>query len=194
MEGKANTWKAYHEKTKERPPRESLRKALELVTKRGKALDLGAGALADSKHLLTAGFENVIAVDSEASILERAKEIKDKRLEIVISTFEDFNFVPNDCDLINAQFSLPFAHPESFTNVFGKLKDSLTTRGVFAGQLFGDRDEWKTNPNMTFHTQEEVQGLLSGLEVLELREEEKDGATVSGDSKHWHVFHILARK
>lgn len=47
---------------------------------------------------------------------------------------------------------------------------------------------------MTFHTLEQVHELLAGMEILNLKEEELDGTTVIGDTKHWHLFYIIARK
>jgi SAM-dependent methyltransferase len=142
--------------------------------------DLGAGALNDTKYLLEEGFQKVIAIDREPSVKELGQEINSEKLEIVISSFESFEFPENTFDLINAQYSLPFIPPESFNEVFKKIKSSLKTGGIFVGQLFGERDEWRDNPLMTFHTSEEVKGLLSGVEVIDLREEEKDGETASG--------------
>lgn len=46
---------------------------------------------------------------------------------------------------------------------------------------------------MTFHTRGEVDMLVEGLEVLRLREEEADGVAFSGP-KHWHVYHLIARR
>jgi hypothetical protein len=36
--------------------------------------------------------------------------------------------------------------------------------------------------------------LLSDMQVIELREDENDSPTASGEAKHWHIFHITARK
>ncbi len=47
---------------------------------------------------------------------------------------------------------------------------------------------------MTFHDRAAIDGLLDGLEVEMLREEENDSTTPRGKAKHWHVFHIVARK
>jgi hypothetical protein len=47
---------------------------------------------------------------------------------------------------------------------------------------------------MTFVTRERAEELLRGLEVVELREEDADSHTADGSPKHWHIFHILARK
>ena len=64
---------------------------------------------------------------------------------------------------------------------------------VYAGQLFGKRDSWAERPTMTFHTLADVQALLEPFAINVLREVEEDGQAVSGP-KHWHVFHIIARK
>jgi len=47
---------------------------------------------------------------------------------------------------------------------------------------------------MTFHTTEEAKSLFKDFEVLDFEEEEKDGQTADGHAKHWHVFHLIARK
>jgi hypothetical protein len=39
-----------------------------------------------------------------------------------------------------------------------------------------------------------VTRLLAGLEVELLEEEESDGVTPRGKPKHWHIFHVVARK
>ncbi len=45
---------------------------------------------------------------------------------------------------------------------------------------------------MTFHTRSEVDRLLAELDVVALRETERDGEAFSGP-KHWHVYDIIAR-
>ncbi len=191
---RSSPWKSYHEGSREKPPRESLVAALEYVEDRESALDFGAGALRDTKFLLKSDFHHVTAVDGEAAILDFAKEIGDSRLEAVVSSFEDFDFKFDSYNLINAQFSLPFTSPEKFGKVFQRLKASLKKEGVFVGQLFGLRDSWSGNASMTFHSRDQVEALFSDMQILELREIERDDRSETGDAKHWHVFHITAKK
>jgi hypothetical protein len=73
------------------------------------------------------------------------------------------------------------------------IRQALVPSGIFAGQMFGNRDSWAGDPSMTFHTRHEVEGLLDGLQILRLCETERDGQAFSGP-KHWHTFDILARK
>ena len=65
--------------------------------------------------------------------------------------------------------------------------------GVFAGQLFGTRDTWAHDPDMTFQARHQVEVLVDGLDILRLEETERDGHAFSGP-KHWHTFDILARR
>ena len=46
---------------------------------------------------------------------------------------------------------------------------------------------------MTFHSRPEVEALLDGLDVIRLDETEHEGRAYTGP-KHWHLFHIVARK
>lgn len=118
-----------------------------------------------------------------------------RRLRAVQSTFQDFAFDGAPYDLISAQFALPFTPPAHFAAVFARIQAALAPGGVFAGQFFGDHDEWNTpDTTMTFVTHDQAVALLTGLETVEFRELEEDGNTADGTAKHWHVFHILARK
>ena len=186
-------WEAFYRNTKETPPSALLVQALESVLRKEKALDLGAGALKDTKFLLQQGFE-VTAVDQEPVLTEMAEAVGSARLHAVVSSFEAFDFPEDAYDIANATYALPFNPPETFEAVFRQMKDSLAPGGVFCGQFFGTKDQWNANPRMTFHTKEQVEALLGGLEVIKLAEREWDGRTADGTPKHWHVFDVIARK
>lgn len=187
-------WKKYFQLTKDRSPSLLLKKAMSFVTHKDLALDLGAGALKDSKYLLEQGFKKVLAVDQEQIPIKLIDFLDKTRFHFVRSSFDKFDFPMKTVNLINAQFSLPFAQSEDFGKVWIDLKNALAPSGIFAGQLFGIRDEWnKENIGMTFHTLEEARELTKDLEVIEFSEEEKEKPLASGDLKHWHIFHIIAR-
>lgn len=101
-------------------------------------------------------------------------------------------------DFVNASFSLPFCDPEAFPVLWTWIVGILKPGGRFAGQLFGLQDEWAQEPRTmarTFHQRSDVERLLGGLFSMEYFEEvERDGKTATGEPKHWHVFHIVARK
>jgi hypothetical protein len=50
---------------------------------------------------------------------------------------------------------------------------------------------------MNAHTHDEVVQLLSDFQVISMTEEERDGVVgvpPNEHAKHWHVFHIVARR
>jgi SAM-dependent methyltransferase len=162
------------------------------------ALDLGAGAGRDTRHLLEAGFE-VTAVDASPELEAILAELPHQdRLRVVVSRFEDFEF--DSYDLVNAAFALPFTPPEHFDQMFSGLRRSLHPGGVFCGQLFGTEDTWNQpgqqmqDARLTFHTRAQIDSLLAGMDVLRLDEWLEDGETALGERKRWHVFTILARE
>jgi tellurite methyltransferase len=190
-----NQWKEYYKIKSTKPPSKLLVRALGNVKHMGSALDVGAGALIDSKFLLEKGFSHIKAIDNSVSSEEIAKEINDPRFSFVCTNYDAYNFDPNMYDLVTAQWALPFNAPETFNKMLEKIKSSLKPEGVFVGQFFGINDEWNTKDSrMTFHSPEDIKGFFRNFKIIELREDEKDGTTAKGDAKHWHVFHIIAQK
>lgn len=164
----------------------------------GLAVDLGTGTGRDALFLLKKGW-NVLAIDAEPLsieiLLNRALEEQiDHHLEVKISTFSDM-VLPNNIDLINASLSLPFCSPEDFPECWQKIIDHLAIEGRFAGQLFGDKDEWASDPSRTFHTQEQMLQLFKENFVIEyLQVEEGLLPTAAGPMKRWHIYHVVAKK
>lgn len=186
-------WSEYYKITKVKPPSKLLISALDNVLDKNKAIDIGAGSLKDTVYLLEQGFD-VTSIDKSPLMEEESKSINHEHLHVYTSSFEEFDFPIEEYDIASAMFALPFMNPNSFDSVFSKIKDSLNTGGVFCGQFFGINDEWSTNSKMTFHTKEQVEQLLGDLEIIRFQEEEKDDMTAMGKMKHWHIFHVIARK
>ena len=60
---------------------------------------------------------------------------------------------------------------------------------------YGAQDLYLTgNPTITFFSRDGISALLNPLEIEFFEEEETDGTTPRGKHKHWHIFHIVARK
>jgi SAM-dependent methyltransferase len=186
---------AYIEARRFDPPRPLLMRAAALAAPKDHTLDAGAGALNATKYLLSAGFAHVTALDSAPASQQVAAELPATQVTFVLSRFEDFAYPANTYDLVNAEFSLPFIKRENFAAVFAALLGSVKPGGLFTGQLFGPHDSWNTpESGMNFHARGEVEQLLRGWDIVELEEEDHPGTTKLGEPKHWHIFHILARK
>lgn len=186
-------WPAYINATKNKQPRQLLTQASKYLINKGAALDLGAGALNESKYILGLGFKEVVAIDKEEN-LGLINKINNSAFIFKKIKIEDYIFPTNYFNLVNAQFVLPFIAREKIGKVMENIKNSLTSGGLFVGQFFGAKDSWKNSPSVCVYTEREIRDLLLGLDIVYFQEEEKDGPTALGGEKHWDIFHFIAKK
>ncbi|WP_201776205.1 class I SAM-dependent methyltransferase [Streptacidiphilus melanogenes] len=158
------------------------------------AVDLGAGAGRETAALLDAGWR-VLALDgapgAHLRIEAAVRPARRDRLTVVEQSFAALDRLP-DAGLIYAGYALPFQRREVFARTWSLIRDALRPGAILAVNLFGPRDTWAGDPELTTHSAAEARALLDGLEVLAVREEEREGNAVSGP-KHWHVLDLLAR-
>jgi trans-aconitate methyltransferase len=194
------SWSNFYKASAGRPPRPFFIEAIAYCidkpapTAARWAVDLGCGDGTETFALLQAGW-HVLAIDqqSEAITLVQSKvppELQ-SRLQTRVTAFEELSLPV--VDFIYAGFSLPFCTPQHFPTLWTTIVTALCPGGLLAAQLFGEHDSWASDLDMTFHMGSEVHALLEPFEVKVLREVEEDGQAVSGP-KHWHVFHLIARK
>lgn len=193
-------WKTYYKNIRKgRQPRPLIldtlkRFAQEPPIDMPKAVDLGCGDGTETALLLANGW-HVLAIDSEPAAFEHLNakipaEAQD-RLQTQVASFEAAALAP--ANLIHASYSIPFCQPQHFDALWQQIVDNIVSGGRFAGELFGVNDSWAVNPKMTFFNREQVETLLAPFEVEQLQEEEEDSRSTLGP-KHWHLFHIIARK
>ena len=197
----SESWAAYYARTGNRPPRRTLLVALNRFaadpgSEGGKfALDLGCGNGRDTIELLRRGW-SVLAIDAEPKaidgLLERPDLPADARLETRTVRFEDA-LLPT-ADLVNSSFALSLQPPSAFPGTWSRIVRAVRPGGRIACQLYGMRDEWAGDPTITFFTREGIEELLAPLAWELMDEEETDSVTPRGKPKHWHIFHIVARK
>jgi membrane dipeptidase len=173
--------------------RPTLLDALDRFDEPGLAVDLGAGTGRDTAELLRRGW-NVIAIDGEREAIDRLLTLvgdESSRLETRVGRLEDEPWP--QCDLVNASYALPFTRAEQFDALWARIVGSLRPGGRFSGQIFGVNDEWAGSGVMV-KTRAEVETMLAPFEVEYLREFDARDATTVGTSKHWHLYHVVARK
>ena len=187
-------WGSYYEKLRDRPPRRTLVAALDAFGERTGALavDLGCGDGRDTVEILRRGWK-VVAVDSEPEALRRLMERGLSGITPVEARFEDVP-MPIGVELVNSSFAMPLCEPERFHDLWARIAEALPARGRFSGQWYGPRDSWVGRPGITFLSRDEAIALLAGFDIEMFEEEEADGTTPRGKPKHWHIFHIVARK
>jgi SAM-dependent methyltransferase len=192
-------WQEYYQRTSQRQPRETVLDALarfESENRLGQAVDLGCGGGRDTIEILRRGWP-VLAIDAQASALETLlarPELAEfsGRPETQVARFEEARWPA--ADLVNSSFALPLCPRAAFLPMWQRIHASLTPGGRFSGQLYGDRDDWAGDASISHFTLGEVQDLLRAYEVELFREEETVSTTPRGKAKHWHIFHIVARK
>ena len=190
------------------PIRDTLLSALGHFSKSGVASDLGCGPGKEVAELLRRGWR-VEAVDAYAHMLQSTQaaaieavgaQETSSRLCCVHALIANWSAPPNSLDLVHAGFSLPFVAAADFPKVWGTMCAALKSGGIFAGQLFGLKDSFLAESpagSMNAHTHDEVVRLLRGFQVISMTEEERDGVVgvpPNERAKHWHVFHIVARR
>jgi tellurite methyltransferase len=190
-----SSWRDYYTATAGRPPRPTLLFALDRFAAPGRAADLGCGDGRDTIELLRRGW-SVMAIDSEPDAIARLRARSDLPPAAVLDArcarFEDADW--GEVALVNASFALPICPPERFAALWAKITRSLCSGGRFAGQLYGTRDSWAERRGMTFLDRDTALRLLDAYAVELFEEEESDSVTPRGEKKHWHIYHVVARK
>lgn len=206
-------WPMYFDAVADKPPRDTLVRALALFAAapgsegpHPVALDIACGEGRDTRAILrspSGASWKVIASDSSDDGLARLRaslsEQEASRTTLNSGPMEslptDLAAVsPGSLAIVNASFALPFCSPDAFPTLWRWIVASLKPGGRFAGQFFGDRDEWKCVRPKSHFNRSEVAALLAGFDVEHLDEVEKEGDDAMGGIKHHHVFHVVARK
>ncbi|MBS0547917.1 MAG: class I SAM-dependent methyltransferase [Proteobacteria bacterium] len=191
-------WAAYYTQLRDRPPRKTALAALDRFgtpPDGALAIDLGCGDGRDVVEIVRRGW-SVVAVDSEPTALQQlaARDMPGaERITPVLSRLEDVP-LPLGVLWVNSSFAMPLCEPAKFHALWLRIAEELPAGGRFSGQWYGPRDSWVGREGMTFLSRKEAEHLLEGFEIEMFEEEEADRVTPRGNPKHWHIFHILARK
>lgn len=195
------SWSKYHELTDsgERTPDRLTKRAVEYVSEKNLAIDLGAGNLRNTRFIADSGFKHVIAYDgspSVANMVEKSDKESDKEIITTdIRKFEDFDYPPETFDLIFSRKSLNFINPQNFDATFSKILASAKPDGIVAITMFGDKDPWNDDKiKMTFKSLDELKAYFKEWEIIIEAEREVDDLTSKDEPKRSHYIWICARK
>jgi tellurite methyltransferase len=187
------SWSEYYQATLDKPLH-PIFEHLDPFLKPGlTALELGCGVGNGVLHLVEKGL-NVLAVDADKEAIDIVFERVPGSANVALlqSTFQDLTLPAKTYDVIVAGFSLFFMPRPDFDAFWPRMVAALKPGGVVGGQLLGVNDDWRER-GYAVHSRDEVDAMLSPFEVVYFEEAERDGTTVVGEKKHWHVFHVVAK-
>lgn len=199
-EPKKPDWPGFYRWTARRPPRDLLLRTLDHLNwevtsrRRRTAVDLGFGAGNDTLQLLRHHWK-VLAIDGEPAAMDfLSKRVpRSQRSSLTMRTAPMEGLSLPKVDLVYASYSIPFCNPAEFPRLWSTIRKALVPGGHFAGQVFGDRDEWAGRRPMTFHTLRQARALTKGYRTEMFRETEEEGRSYEGP-KHWHLFDLILEK
>lgn len=189
----SRNWQQYYQQTRDGEVFSLLPRALLYSVPNQRALDLGAGALRNTRYLLEYGFE-VTAVDSAPEFLDEAQNIDTPSFRAVQSTYTSFDYPANRYGLVVAAWALPFTDSRTLDDVVSRTLASLAPGGVFCGNFYGPEDGWSHIEDMTFVDEMKLRELFAQLEILSFEEIKRQGKTAAGTQKQWHYYNLIARK
>ena len=156
-----------------------------------RVLDIGAGngqlslAMAESGAL-------VIAIDKDEISLAKFNH---PGITKVTSDILAYDINPESFDLIIARNILPFLG-QNLERVFQNMVIGLKSDGKLFCSFFGERDEWRSKPNIKCLSENEILWLLKkhNLKIHYQETEEGIAPTMAGPTKYWHVLSYLLIK
>lgn len=198
VEERGADWAAYYRATLGREPRPLFSKGVAAMgaasISPGQAIEIGFGDGRETLALLEAGWR-VLAIDptpTAADVLRsQVPPSTADRIAIATAPAESVELPP--FDLLYAGYSLPFLDPARFDEFWAGVRRGLRAGGFLVINFFGPHDSWAGREEMSFIDLETVKGLVVGLEVLAIDEQDEDGESFLGP-KHWHVFDVIARR
>jgi trans-aconitate methyltransferase len=188
------SWADYNDAQMTRQPRPLTARVIGLAGPGDgrRALDLGCGSGVETRALVAAGW-HVTAVDADPSMPPRLADLVARGdVDTEVADVREVAFGP--VDLVHSSLCLPFVPRADFAQVWERIVHDLRPGGWLAVDLFGVRDDWAAAPELNFHDRAGVDALVRGLDDVEVLEEERDAPSFNGAVKHWHVFHVIARR
>ena len=184
----------FYDKTKDMPVRPLLKKFLKYIPSdisNHTAYDLGCGVGNDTYFMRSNGYRvKAVDISSDAFVYMNNKFGRIQDVEQIISSLEDLNLEP--CDLVNASLVLPFVNNLNFDNVLEKITDGIKSKGLFVGNFFGPKDDWKNK--LVVKSVDEIKSYFKNFDILYINETEDDKPSASGPIKHWHIIDIICQK
>lgn len=196
MDESREIWRQYYQVALSRQHSKRTELAIKLNESNLKvAVDSGCGVGCDIQYLEQQGYQvHGFDINPDSIAICRERFASKALVEISESSFESFHYPRTGIVIANS--SLFFATPNLFESTWSKLRSSIHTGGVFAGDFMGEKDSWANNYRSptTPLLKSQVRSLFSGFEVVKFVERDEKAMTSLGKLKHWHTYSVVAVK
>ena len=183
---------AYFDALEQMPPHAILSQLEPYLNPPGIAIDLGAGVGTASHWLSERGYK-VTAIDNDPKAIARLRQRFADAGSITLVEDDFSKMELPSSEVIVAGFSLFFIPKWRFKKAWNSIVNALNPHGLIAAQFLGKNDEWNDGKR-TIHTARSLKNLLGEFEILYYEEVDREGKTLVNKAKHWHIFHVVARK
>ncbi len=157
------------------------------------ALDLGAGALRNTRYLLNNSFV-VDAVDSSPLFAGEVNKLNNPLVRPYTVAFDTFTYKKDYYGLIVAQNALTFNPPATFCKVIQNIKESIAPGGVFCANFSGKNDEWAVDSAKSFTTLADIRAFFAGMNIMLCEEWERDTVMAVGGTRHTHNIDVIVQR
>lgn len=126
----------YYDNTEFNSPHKNVKYFVKKIkTNPSKAIELGCGAGRDTIYLIKNKW-NVLAIDRENVEKRIKKRLTIEELERFRFKQQDFeNIILEKCNLLVANYSLPFCNKNEFPNLWKKIEDSIIQNRLFCWEF-----------------------------------------------------------
>jgi SAM-dependent methyltransferase len=186
-------WNKYFKITYKNAPREMVQKTMLkflLENKKGKVIDIGAGAGNDVRYMLYTGWK-VKAIDKEiGSIKSLEKSFKNHPdLDIQCASFEEMKL--EKVDWINASYVLPFCEKKYLDILMKNIASKIKKNGRFSGNFFGKKHSWN---HLALCSKSKVLSYFTDFEIEYFKETKEQKKSTFGEDVFFHNYDIIARR
>ena len=192
LKKKSSHWEKYY-LAKEGKVSPLSKTCLELTKKTGIAYDLGCGAGGDSFYLSGLDWQ-VNAVDNEVGSINFIKSRMSDTDKIKLEQVSIHELRMKEADLVFASASLPFLNHDHFQEALSIIYKGLKNDGVFAGLVFGTKDDWANSDGMTFLSQNSFISMIDPYDILYFDEVIETRPSAQEELKQWHLYYFILRK
>ena len=146
----------------------------------------------DSKFLLRAGFEEVVAVDADPASAHYVVP----GITFVGSAIQHCTLQPNSFDFGVSCNTLFFLGREDIHAVIAIAYKALRLGGIFACNMLGEKDDWvrARDPEVTAMSLDDLSRIYATYSPRELRPIEYTRTNDVGHTKHWHTWNLVLQK